>query len=87
MSSYFNVFAPKNDKDLCWYRPKPHFSRTFPNFWRAVYVFLTEYYILLWKHNHADVCFYSELIQVCHNFFRVLIYVIKTVSAAEYDVV
>ncbi len=22
MSSYFNVFAPKNDKDLCWYRPK-----------------------------------------------------------------
>ncbi len=27
MSSYFNVFAPKNDKDLCWYRPKPHFSR------------------------------------------------------------
>ncbi len=31
MSSYFNVFAPKNDKendkDLCWYRPKPHFAR------------------------------------------------------------
>ncbi len=27
MSSYFNVFAPKNDKDLCWYRPKPHFVR------------------------------------------------------------
>ncbi len=26
MSSYFNVFAPKNDKDLCWYRPKPHFA-------------------------------------------------------------
>ncbi len=25
MSSYFNVFAPKNYKDLCWYRPKPHF--------------------------------------------------------------
>ncbi len=28
MSSYFNVFAPKNDKDLCWYRPKPHFARS-----------------------------------------------------------
>ncbi len=29
MSSYFNVFAPKNkeNKDLCWYRPKPHFAR------------------------------------------------------------
>ncbi len=27
MSSYFNVFAPKNDKDLCGYRPKPHFAR------------------------------------------------------------
>ncbi len=27
MSSYFNVFAPKNDKDLCWYCPKPHFAR------------------------------------------------------------
>ncbi len=27
MSSYFNVFAPKNDKDLCWYHPKPHFAR------------------------------------------------------------
>ncbi len=27
MSSYFNVFAPENDKDLCWYRPKPHFAR------------------------------------------------------------
>ncbi len=27
MSSYFNVFAPKNYKDLCWYRPKPHFAR------------------------------------------------------------
>ncbi len=26
LSSYFNVFAPKNDKDLCWYRPKPHFA-------------------------------------------------------------
>ncbi len=31
MSSFFNVFAPKNDKEnykyLCWYRPKPHFAR------------------------------------------------------------
>ncbi len=27
MSSYFNVFAPKNDKDLCWYHPKPHYAR------------------------------------------------------------
>ncbi len=27
MSSYFNVFAPKNYKDLCWYHPKPHFAR------------------------------------------------------------
>ncbi len=26
MASYFNVFAPKNDKDLCWYLPKPHFA-------------------------------------------------------------
>ncbi len=25
MSSYFNVFAAK--KDLCRYRPKPHFAR------------------------------------------------------------
>ncbi len=43
MSSYFNVFAPKNYKDLCWYRPKPQFSRAFPNFWRAVYFFLYVY--------------------------------------------
>ncbi len=27
MSSYLNVFAPKNYKDLRWYRPKPHFAR------------------------------------------------------------
>ncbi len=27
-----------NDKDLCWYCAKPHFSRAFPNFWRAVYI-------------------------------------------------
>ncbi len=38
MSRYLNVFAPKNEKDLCWYCPKPHFSRASPNFWRAVYV-------------------------------------------------
>ncbi len=29
MSSYFNVqyLHQKNYKDLCWYRPKPHFAR------------------------------------------------------------
>ncbi len=33
----------KLKKDSCQYCPKPHFSRAFPNFWRAVYVYICIY--------------------------------------------
>ncbi len=38
MSSYFNVqyLHQKNDKDLCWYSPKPHFARSVSNFGGSV---------------------------------------------------
>ncbi len=52
MSSYFNVFAPKNDKendkDLCWYRPKPHFARGVSKLLEgSVYIFKLYLYVCM----------------------------------------
>ncbi len=38
MLSLISAKLSQIKKDSCQYCPKPHFSRAFPNFWRAVYI-------------------------------------------------
>ncbi len=75
MSNYFNVFAPKNDKDLCWYRPKAHF-------WRAVYMHsssmsmsvdvslstcVADLFSQDQTHHHYQVYYHGKLSERCHD--------------------
>ncbi len=61
MSSYFNVFAPKKYKDLCWYRPKPHFARGVSKLLEgSVYVYIFMKYII-WKHIPNSMFFKNNM--------------------------
>ncbi len=65
MSSYFNVqyLHQKNDKDLCWYRPKPHFARGVSKLledsvYIYIYIYIYEIYTTIQKFLNSKIFYY-----------------------------
>ncbi len=58
-------------KDSCQYCPKPHFSRAFPHFWRAVYI-QTGIYLFFFSYTHTHTHTHTLTHSLAHSLSHTL---------------